>query len=91
MLHKYWFKFQMSIKDPHPIGTLLGCGVTASDYEDALKLLRERVFSGTRLPTVDRVIEDVNLSYLDPNHVLLNMGNPESRGIWFPLGYDDQF
>lgn len=33
------------------------------------------------------MIEDVDVSTLDPEHVLPNTGVPAARGIWFPLGH----
>lgn len=87
-LHKYWFQFDLSMSDPHPLGTLIGCGVTASSKEQALELLRERVFQSPSLPSIKKCIEDVEVSELDAKHILPNLGDPSQRGIWFPLGYD---
>lgn len=87
LLKRYWFVFDLSVDDPHPPGVLAGCGVTAWSYEDALDLLRKRVFSNCELPKVVKVLEDVDVSTLDPGHVLPNMASPNYRGIWFPLGY----
>jgi hypothetical protein len=67
---------------------LTGCGVTAWSHEDALRLLRERVFVRQPLPPVRRCVEDVDVSTLDPGHVLPNMADPTRRGVWFPLGCD---
>jgi hypothetical protein len=86
-LHKYWIRFNLKITDPHPIGTLMGCGVTAASKQDALKLVEERVFGSGPLPSIQSCIEDVDPRILDPNHVLPNMSDPSTRGIWFPLGY----
>ena len=87
-LHRYWIKFSLTFHDSHPIGVIAGCGVTAYDYDDALELLQSTVFNGQALPKIETVIADVDISTLDPNHVLPNIGNPLARGIWFPLGYD---
>jgi len=87
-LRRFWLEFDVSINDDHPIGVLVGCGVTAYDYEDAVRLIRERVFNGGELPTIRKAIEDVDLSALDADHVLVNMGIPSNRGVWFPLGYE---
>jgi hypothetical protein len=87
-LRRYWFEFRHTIHDPHPVGTLLGCGVTAFSREDALQLLDERVFGRQPLPSIRRRVEDVDVSALDPGHVLPNMADPTWRGVWFPLGYD---
>ncbi len=86
-LIRYWIEFDLSLNDPHPPGLLLGCGVTAYDYDDAMWLIRERVFAAAALPHIKNVIENVDISTLDANHVLVNMGTPLQRGIWFPLGY----
>lgn len=69
------------------IGTGLGCGVTAFSYEDALDLLQDKVFTEKPIPPVSSVIEDVDVSTLDADHVRPNMGNPLKCGIWFPLAY----
>lgn len=86
-LRRYWFEFDQSIATPHPIGTLLGCGVTAYSKDDAIELLRERVFKQLPMPTLRECDEDVDLAMLDTKHVLPNSGDPSTRGIWFPLGY----
>ncbi|MGH9896159.1 MAG: hypothetical protein ACREA0_30045 [bacterium] len=61
--------------------------MSAYTYADALNLIRERVFAGADVPEIAKVIEDVDVSTLDANHVLPNMGLVTVRGIWFPLGY----
>ena len=89
-LTRYWFEFDITAEDDHPVGVLLGCGVTARGYDDALSLLRERVWEGRELPPVRNVIEDVDVSSLDPGHVLPNLVMPPTgRGVWFPQGYAD--
>jgi hypothetical protein len=64
----------------------LGCGVTARGYEDALRVMSERIFNGP-IPAIDTCVEDVDISTLDPKHVLPNIGNIFPRGIWWPQGY----
>ncbi len=83
-LKRYWFTFQRSLK---PTALNAGCGVTAYGYDDAINLLRERVFGGNELNVIN-FQEDVDLSKLDQNHVTPNMGSVVVRGIWFPLGYE---
>jgi hypothetical protein len=78
---------KLTIKDPHPVGTLLGCGVTASSMDDALAMLREQVFRSDSLPILEKCIEDVSTVDLDSKHVLPNCGDLSKRGVWFPLGY----
>jgi hypothetical protein len=84
ILKRYWFTFERSTS-PTPLN--LGCGVTAHSYDDALALLRERVFCGKAMPHISGYIEDVDVSTLDPKHVLPNIGLVVSRGIWFPHGF----
>ncbi len=87
MLTRYWFRFDQTINQPHPMGTLAGCGVTACSREEALQMLAERVFRSDTLPPIKECIEAVDVSQLDENHVRPNMGNPTSPGVWYPLGY----
>ena len=86
-MHRYWFQFDVEFDGKAPPGVIIGCGITAYDYEDALKLLREKVFLCEILP-IRSYIEDVDISTLDQGHVLPNMSAPIKRGVWFPLGYD---
>ena len=72
---------------PLPAGLAYGCGVSAYDYDDALALLSERVFAGKPPPDPAEVIENIDVSQLDRSHVLPNMDDPATRGIWFPRGY----
>ncbi|MDO8388733.1 MAG: hypothetical protein Q7T13_20335 [Polaromonas sp.] len=81
-LQRFWFSFE----DLPPYSSLRsGCGVTAYDYDDAVEILKEKVFSQA-LPNL-AVIEGVDIHTLDKNHVLPNMGLVTQRGVWFPLGY----
>ncbi|MCP3097663.1 hypothetical protein LZ198_02100 [Myxococcus sp. K15C18031901] len=86
MWRRFWFEFESG--DALPVGTRLGCGVSARDAEDAMVLLRERVFQGSDLPRVLRLVEDVDVSTLDAGHVLPNLGDVRERGVWFPRGHD---
>ena len=89
MNRRYWFEF---VFDPDDLNVEVrlrhGCGVTAADYDDAVALVRERVFGGAELPPVSNFIEDVDIASLDGNYVQPNMGLPLIRGIWFPVGYN---
>lgn len=87
-LRQFWFKFALSLADPGPPGILLGVGVTAHSREDAVGLIRDRVFAGQPLPRIQSVLEDVEFHDLNQNHVVPNMGNRFQRGIWFPRGYE---
>ncbi len=82
-LHRYWFEFE----DVYLSVVGLGCGVTAYSEEDARSLLAETVFRDVAFPPIRRVVEDVDVSTLDAGHVLPNMLEPTSRGVWFPAGH----
>jgi hypothetical protein len=84
-LRRYWFKFE---RLPVPAAVNLGCGVTAHSRDDALALVKERVFGTEKLPPLVEVVDDVDVSSLERKHVLPNLGNLRERGIWFPQGYD---
>ncbi len=84
-LHRYWFTFEGDARSLRA-GLAMGVGVTAFDRDDAARIIRRDVLEGQELPTVAHVIEDVDVSTLDPNHVLPNAGPPSVRGVWFPLG-----
>jgi hypothetical protein len=60
-LRRYWSTFE---KFPAPTTPNLGCGVTAYDLEEAMNLMRDRVFNGTG-PTVIDSEEDIDVSKLD--------------------------
>ena len=85
-MRRFWIRFDLSIEQPHPAGSLIGCGVTANSEDEALSLIKDRVFKDT-LPPILEVIEDVDVTELDRSHVVPNMGDPSVKGIWFPLGY----
>jgi hypothetical protein len=84
LLHRYWFEFEIGTLPP---GAALGCGVTAYTEEDARRLLADTVFRASAFPQARRVVEDVDVSKLDPGHVLPNMHDPVTRGVWFPMGH----
>lgn len=80
-LTRFWFEFERTSK----LSILnIGCGVTARNYEDALSLLQERLFSGRQIPTIISFVEGIDVSTLDARHVLPNLGVTVDRGIWFP-------
>ena len=83
-MKRYWFSFNAECL---PIGVQHGCGLSANSYEDALNILREKVFESSDIPEIGDVVENVDISTLDKAHVLSNMGNISVRGVWYPLGY----
>ena len=85
---RYWFEFDLDPGLDNPPGIEIGCGVTATDYEDAISLMKNRIFRKGDLPPIKKVSEDINIRTLDQHHVIPNMLSPHSRGIWFPSGYE---
>ena len=88
-LRRFWFEFEIDAADwSSPVsGLKRGCGVTGHGRDECLELVRAKLLGGGALPPLRRVIEDVDVSTLDSNHVLPNMGVAVQPGIWFPLGY----
>src|SRR5262245_34608723 len=89
LLKRFWFEFEISEDGIRRYSSYtsvlrLGCGVTAYSYEDALVVLRERLFKEDPLPPIRNAIENIDISTPDPGHVLPNMGVPIWRGVWFP-------
>ena len=85
MLHRYWFEFDLPQSQARLVSYGLGCGVTAYDYEDAITLMKDRVFKDSELPPIRNMIGDVDVSTLDGKDVKPNMGMPVFRGVWFPV------
>jgi hypothetical protein len=63
---------------------LRNAGVTAYSLKDAHLFLRNEVFRGGPVPMIIKVLEDIDVSTLDENHILPNMGAPNFRGVWYP-------
>lgn len=78
-LHRYWFRFETT-----SLVLQRGCGVTAYSREDALQVLCEQVFQGQALPVIREIIEDIDVSTLDDEHILPNIGVTIWRGVWYP-------
>lgn len=84
-LTPFWLQFERS----ENISVLnLGCGVTAYNYDDAIQIVREKLFPARVMPKIVSVLEGVTPSALDQKHVVPNSGNMLVRGVWFPLGFD---
>ena len=84
-LIRFWFKFKNDGKLPP--GVVMGCGVTAFNFEDAKGLLSVKVFKSIPF-IITKHEENIDISMLDSNHVLPNMLSPITRGVWFPMGYE---
>ena len=84
---RFWFELSLSIDRPYPPGAPLGCGITAFNKEDAMALLRERVFKDYGEPQITRCVENIDVSTIRDPHIWPNMGDPSIRGVWFPKGF----
>lgn len=87
-LERYWFEFVKEKGAKLPMGTRIGCGVTATSEKDAIEILKSKIFSDSDVPAIKEVLRNVQFDELDQNHVIPNMGNSAVRGVWFPLGYE---
>ncbi|MCQ4142482.1 MULTISPECIES: hypothetical protein [Chryseobacterium] len=85
-LIRFWFTFEHSTTLPPTLK--LGCGITGYNYEDALILLKQKVFKGNEEIVIKDCVENINLTNLDSNHILPNILPPNFRGVWYPLGYN---
>jgi hypothetical protein len=70
-LRRFWFD----------VPGLPGFGVTAYSMDDARFLLESEGYAID--PDVE-VIVDIDVSTLDPKHILPNIGPSSFRGVWFP-------
>ena len=59
-------------------------GVTAYTEQDALNLLRELIFTKKDAPKVLKITEIKSIDELDQGHIVPNMDEFISRGIWYP-------
>jgi len=84
-LIRYWFEFDSTA--PSAARLTPWWGVTAWTVEDARGLILGTTRFGQSLPPVTRLIEDVDVSTLDQEHVARNMLAPNERGIWYPKGF----
>lgn len=85
---RYWFEFKIDSVFEYPFGIGLGCGVTAYNYDDAIRLMDEKIFHSSKWPLIEKVVENVDIRNLDNDHVIPNMKSPAPYGVWYPLGFD---
>lgn len=83
MLTRYWIRFKSN--EEHEGATILRyCGVTAFDFEDALKMIKRQVIYFDSPQDLVSVVENVDVSELDANHIPPNIGLTCCRGVWYP-------
>ena len=65
-----------------------GFGITARDWEDAISLLKEAARVSMGRPADEAMIDSWkevrNVSELEQDHVVPNMGMMLRRGVWYP-------
>ena len=84
LLTRYWFELE---RGPDGVVTYTPwLGITAYDEDDARALLDDyfRRHGYPLTPSVLRLVANVDVSTLDPNHILPNAGPPVWRGVWYP-------
>ena len=75
LLLRFWFASSVN----------QGVGITAYSRMDAEAIFQETVEKFGLDVEVFEVVENVDISALDPGSVLLNMNPPNFRGVWFPM------
>ena len=87
LLHRYWFEFDFSAQAASygwRYLPALGCGITAYNYADAIRIMQIFLLRDPGMPLFKAVIVDIDVSTLDPRHILPNIGVPVWRGLWYP-------
>ena len=80
LLTTYWFEFGNR--------SLSNCyGVTAYSFEDAIHILKQKIFIKEEMPEIKNCKENIRFADLDPDHIAPNMGIIINRGIWYPIGF----
>lgn len=84
MLNLYWIEFPDPENSYLPMGVRLGIGVTAGGEREAKDLVASVFFKDEQMPEPIATRQIRDISELDQNHVIPNMGNHLRRGVWFP-------
>ncbi|MBA3694977.1 MAG: hypothetical protein H0W77_16360 [Acidobacteria bacterium] len=74
LLTRYWFITNIQYN----------FGLTAYSIEDARKLIDEANKTFRFKFEIIEIIENIDISTLDENHILPNIGAPNFRGVWYP-------
>lgn len=73
-LTRFWFRTERGF----------GVGVTASSEAEAWTLAQP-VLVERACGEILEVVPDIDVSTLDPGHVIPNMHPPNLHGVWFPM------
>jgi hypothetical protein len=70
LLTRFWFEFDFSGDALRRFGYLpaYGVGITAYNYNDAMRIMRRWVVRGDEMPEFTKVIENVDVSRLMETH-----------------------
>lgn len=82
LLTRYWFRFDADLASS--LVCERQCGVTAYSVDDAIALMSKYVFIDRDVPKKFEIEVDIDVSRLDPNHILPNSGDCSVRGVWYP-------
>ena len=41
---RFWFEFDLKMGSDYPMSIGYGCGVTAFDYQDAINIIKDKVY-----------------------------------------------
>ena len=91
MLTRYWIEFETNQYEDFTFNCFFkrGIGVTAYNYDDAIKLLEKNIsYFEEGVQGIKSVTENIDINDLDRGHVIPNMGICSNRGIWYPQGFD---
>jgi hypothetical protein len=87
---RYWFEFKES-DEVALLGLHRGCGVTAVNFDDAINILKQRIFKHKEVPALEKYVENIDIEKLDQGHIIPNMWTPNYRGIWYPMSFHDNY
>ena len=51
-LKRYWFEFEFASAWDLPPGIGIGCGLNAFDFDNAIKIINEKVFANRKMPSI---------------------------------------
>ena len=74
LLRRFWFKTKKG----------LGIGVTAYSLDDAKTIVSKATEEIGKMTEIVAIVEDIDITTLDQNHIIPNMGPPNLRGVWYP-------
>lgn len=86
-LKRYWFEFEFPAPRLSHYGYIPACGccgITAFDYDDALKIMRLFILRDNEEPIFSRTVKNIDVSTIEDMNIIPNLGVPVWRGVWYP-------